>query len=336
MNILKLNIWSACILCLVLVATVQNTYSQTHGVSEILLKSEERFNTDSNIVLTSNDPECFFLSSSQDTKFCKTMSDELPREFYIYDPRNSENNDLLPLMIVLHGGGDYALNFMEYSGFKEQAYKHKFLLIFPQGAQYKDKLSTGWNTENDGIDDVTFIENLINWAYQNERIKRNEVYISGFSNGGFMAYHLACNLNISIAGIASVAGLMGNHTFNSCAPTYSIPIIHIHGKEDNIILIEGSNYYVPLEDVGERAGVISFWRSRNKCSEHRRKKLNNKINGIVSIDKWTGCAKNVEMEYYIFQDYGHKWSSFKGGLDTSQIIWDFLKRFDFGGLKTGF
>ena len=90
---------------------------------------------------------------------------------------------------------------MRYSGFKEHADRDTFIVIYPQGYFYGDKGTTGWNTESEGVNDVAFIESVIDWVGRNYNTQLSEVYATGFSNGGFMSYHLACNLSAKIAAI---------------------------------------------------------------------------------------------------------------------------------------
>mgnify|MGYP003333016272 FL=1 len=162
---------------------------------------------------------------------------------------------------------------MRYSGFKEQADKDTFIVIYPQGLFYGDKSTTGWNTESEGINDVAFIESIIDWLGRNYNAQLNEVYVTGFSNGGFMSYHLACNLSEKIAAIAPVAGLMGNYTYDTCSPLHPMPLIHIHGKQDQTISIDGSYYYRALEESRASAGVMTLWQAYNQCTEFRHERV---------------------------------------------------------------
>jgi Poly(3-hydroxybutyrate) depolymerase len=158
-------------------------------------------------------PSCSNYSSIENTQYCSFTKDGLTREFYIYVPSSySEYISPVSVLFSLHGGGDYAETNMQYSGFKEHADTDTFILIYPQGSYYEDKGTTGWNTEEDGVNDVAFIESIIDWTGNNYNVQLNEVYAAGFSNGGFMAYHLACNLSAKNAAIAPVAGFMGNIT----------------------------------------------------------------------------------------------------------------------------
>ena len=61
------------------------------------------------------------------------------------------------------------------------------------------------------------------------------------SNGGFMSYHLACNLSSKIAAIASVTGSMSKQTYESCSPEHPTPVLQIHGTLDGTVPFDGNS-----------------------------------------------------------------------------------------------
>ena len=92
----------------------------------------------------------------------------------------------------------------------------------------------GW-TNSSTTDDVDFISSLIDWAADNYNVDLNRVYSTGMSNGGYMSYHLACNLSEKVAAIASVTGSMTPDTYNDCSPNHPTAIMQIHGDVDTVV-----------------------------------------------------------------------------------------------------
>ena len=284
-------------------------------------------------------PSCSNYSSIENTQYCSFTKDGLTREFYIYVPSGySEYISPVSVLFSLHGGGDYAETNMQYSGFKEHADTDTFILIYPQGSYYEDKGTTGWNTEEGGVNDVAFIESIIDWIGDNYNVQLNEVYAAGFSNGGFMAYHLACYLSAKIAAIAPVAGLMGNYTYNTCSPLHPTPLAHIHGLQDDVISINGGDYHRPLEDNGDTTGVITYWQDYNQCTEFSQEVLYDGEDNIGTFNKWANCSNGADINYWIITNQGHEWNENDkgeaGSFDTSQTLWNFLKQFDMNGFKS--
>ena len=304
------------------------------GMAYKNLKSSELDDQTPNVTSNLSAPSCYSYAAIENTQYCSIIKDKLTREFYIYIPSSySEYISPIPILFSLHGGGDYAEYNMRYSGFKEHADKDTFIVIYPQGFFYGDKGTTGWNTESEGINDVAFIESIIDWVGRNYNVRLEEVYVTGFSNGGFMSYHLACNLSEKIAAIAPVSGLMGDYTYDTCSPLHPTPLIHIHGKQDQTIPVDGSYYYRALEESRASAGVMTLWQVYNQCTDfsHERFYDDDRIE-LGVLKKWTNCLHRADINYWIISSQGHEWDG-SNAFDTSQTVWNFLKNFDIDGAK---
>ena len=81
-------------------------------------------------------------------------------------------------------------------------------------------------------DDVGFTEALIAALAAEYNIDLKRVYATGHSNGGYLSFQLACQLNNKIAAIASVSGSMTPETFDNCNPERPTPILQIHGTAE--------------------------------------------------------------------------------------------------------
>ena len=179
-------------------------------------------------------------SGYANTLYCTTKRQNVDREFYIYLPNGIDlSNSQVPLLFSLHGYTSRALWNMGYSGFQSLADRDKFIAIYPQGTILPSTGETHWNvggwTYGSPTDDVDFISSLIDWAYSEFKIDRSRVYSTGMSNGGYMSYHLACNLSSKIASVASVTGSMTPETYNSCSPNHPTAVMQIHGDVDTVV-----------------------------------------------------------------------------------------------------
>ena len=299
----------------------------------VLLSARRNTSSESELIT----PSCTDDTPYSNTKYCSFILNGFRREFYVYLPSSySEDDDSLPVLLSLHGGGDYAEFNMQYTNFSAIAESDSFITIFPQGYFYGSKATTGWNTEGDGVDDVFFIEKIIDWIGGTHNVELKEVYVAGFSNGGFMAYHLACNLSEKIAAIASVSGLMGNHTYETCSPVHPMPVMHIHGRLDDIIPLSGSVNFVPLEETQVSSGVVALWQDFNGCESFVQESLLSKGGLNVGIEsKHTNCLNDTEIIYKILSNQKHEW--FGGSkvdydsFDSTEVIWNFLRDYDIKG-----
>lgn len=102
----------------------------------------------------------------------------------------------VPLVLVLHGGGN-AVNAEQMTGFTEKARKEGFIVACPEGTgRLKDKLLT-WNAGHccgyamkRNVDDVGFVNALIDTLVQSYPADTRRIYATGMSNGGMMTHRL--------------------------------------------------------------------------------------------------------------------------------------------------
>jgi polyhydroxybutyrate depolymerase len=58
-------------------------------------------------------------------------------------------------------------------------------------------------------DDVAYFDRLIDIMLKTYPVDRNRIYVSGYSNGGYMTYRLACELSHRIRAVAPFAASLG-------------------------------------------------------------------------------------------------------------------------------
>ncbi|MEN9643843.1 MAG: hypothetical protein RL238_512 [Actinomycetota bacterium] len=86
------------------------------------------------------------------------------------------------------------------------------------------------------VDDVAFIDALIDEMMADHHIDADRVYVVGHSNGGFMAYPLACELSDRIAAVGLQAGGL---MVDTCAPERPVSLLHVHGRDDTNVPLDG-------------------------------------------------------------------------------------------------
>ena len=125
----------------------------------VLLSARRNISSESELI----SPSCTDDTPYRNTKYCSFILNGFRREFYVFFLRVTQKMAILYLCYWAHGGGDYAEFNMQYTNFSANAESDSFITIFPQGYFYGNKATTGWNTEGDGVDDVIFIEKIIDW-----------------------------------------------------------------------------------------------------------------------------------------------------------------------------
>jgi polyhydroxybutyrate depolymerase len=273
-----------------------------------------------------------------DTNLCNFEHKGLARSFYIHVPADIEQLEKIPLLFTLHGFGSSAERIMGYSNFKSIADKNNFIVIFPQGAPFKTVLSSasshwnsgGWTVGSD-VDDVDFINTIIDWITGEYNIDQERIYSTGMSNGGFMSYHLACNISARIAAIASVTGSMTEQTFEDCDPIHPTPILQIHGAQDRTVPYIG-NSALGMESIPDS---LSYWAKFNACDSEPVVAIADFFVESYSIEYWSyeNCLNNTQVDLIFHSTMGHFWPSIDShSISASEDIWSFLSKYNIYGL----
>lgn len=185
----------------------------------------------------------------------------ITRTYSFYVPASYVPGQAVPLVLNLHG---YTSNGSEqsiYGNFKPIADTANFIVVHPDGTIDQTTSQRYWNFGIFGstVDDLGFLEALIDTISAHYTINPNRVYSTGMSNGGYMSYYLACQSN-KFAAVGSVTGSMSVPMYNSCTPSNPIPIIQIHGTNDPTVPYSGNSTSKAVEDV------VLFWADKNACN----------------------------------------------------------------------
>ena len=259
--------------------------------------------------------------------------------YYLIQPSHPEAEGQSSIILNLHGYGSNALAQMEYTGLNNytNSKENNFILIHPQGAPLNTALTSSTSHWNSGawtigstVDDVDFIDTIINLVSEKYDINVNRIYSTGMSNGGFMSYHLACNLSSKIAAIASVTGSMSKQTLESCNPEHPTPVLQIHGTLDGTVPFDG-NSAIGMEPIEK---VMTYWQEYNSCDVEPLISVTDFFELGSSVEHWQyfNCLNNVQVELYKIDGMWHTWpQEDRFGISASQTIWDFFNTYDLNG-----
>ncbi|MNU89334.1 Prolyl oligopeptidase family protein [compost metagenome] len=164
-----------------------------------------------------------------------------------------------------------------------------------------------WNYGNvlgSTVDDIGFLEALVDTISAHYSINPNRVYSTGASNGGFMCYALACQSN-RFAAIAAVTGSMSVNMYNACNPSYPIPTMHIHGTSDQINPYTGNSTMKGIEEV------TAFWVDQNNCNPTpvMTPVANSNVTDNATAERYlyAGGTEGHTVELFKITGGGHTW-----------------------------
>ena len=168
------------------------------------------------------------------------MFDGVERAYTFYVPTSGNSGTSpQPVVIALHGGYGTANHMRDYTEFNLDAEREGFVVVYPAG---KDR---AWNaghccgvSQQEQVDDVGFIEAVIDVLASETCVDQRRIYATGISNGSMMVHRLACE-STRIAAIAGVGGQLADTTIAGCNPGRRIPVLHIHGTADGCAVFDG-------------------------------------------------------------------------------------------------
>lgn len=244
-----------------------------------------------------------------------------------------------PLLVALHGGTGSATQFADNSDFDALAESNGFLVGYPEGVGIAggDSIRT-WNAGNccgpaakRRVDDVAFIGELIAGLKGEYPIDPNRVFATGHSNGGMLAYRLACELADQVVAVGVQSASL---EIDQCAPSKPVSLLHIHGSADRNVPIQGGEGDRSLSgnSFNRPAAGVRAVATADDCPGVQRPKVPGRPD--LTIELWNPCRDNTAVELVVIEGASHAWMGHPGrsrlvgepyaAFDSTYEIWSFL------------
>ncbi|MFD0689366.1 alpha/beta hydrolase family esterase [Actinomadura fibrosa] len=181
------------------------------------------------------------------------------RPYLLRTPQNRRAAGPLPLIVALHGGLNDPAYVERQSGLDALADSGRYAVAYPEGLLGTwNAGACCWFARWGGVDDVAFLDKLIDTLVRQGVADPSRVFLTGFSNGGGMAYRYACERSDKIAGIAVVSGALAI----GCAPKKPVSVLAFHGTWDPSVPYTGggnmdADVHFPFIAVQL---LMEFWR----------------------------------------------------------------------------
>ncbi len=251
-------------------------------------------------------------------------------------PDGADPKQPLPLVLVLHGYGASGLFQSVYFRLDKLVEEKKFLLIAPDGMP-TDKGTRFWAAadgccESGGkkVDDVRWLTGLVDEVASVWSVDRKRIFVVGHSNGGAMAYRLACEPTHPFAAAFLLApAFFQEHT--KCAPTQAISIRHVHGTADETVAYGGGTISLlgPALSYVSATKAVDAFAKFNGCGASPdlaapALDLDLDLPGAeTKITRYPGCRDGVATELLSIE--GGKHVPLNLTPDLGRQIWSFLE-----------
>jgi polyhydroxybutyrate depolymerase len=272
----------------------------------------------------------FIITNSVLAQTSKTMEfDGLTRKYLEYVPSSYDGTQPFPIVLCLHGLGDNMDNFFSI-GMNYVADTANFIVLTPEAVP-DPNFGNAWNSGasysgivlNPDVDDVGFLGALIDTLIENYNVSVNNIFVMGFSMGGFMTNRLACELIHRFKAAASVAGTMVASFSGS--PASAIPFCHFHGTADATVAYVNNYYGNDAEEL------VDYWVNIDNCDT---------IPVIDTIPDYANDGKTVVhftypngdsytgVEFYKVIGGDHEWLYLPNNdISYTFKIWEFFRKY---------
>lgn len=274
------------------------------------------------------------------------------RNYHMYLPENVIN---APIVILLHGNrsdNDELMGFTNakapYKAWEDIARQADIILAVPNGTNGPSG-HRGWNdcrddaSGNPVVNDVLFIDNLIDFILNEHRADASKVFALGTSNGGHMAMRLAQEIPNKLTAFSAIVASnpVNSQCINSTSP---ISALFMNGTEDPINPYVGGEMSSNRGEVFSGQETIDYWINRNQTD------TTPTVTDLADIDVEDGCTvkkyvyangtNNTEVAFYEIIGGGHTEPSiserysnlFKvvvkeqnGDIEMATEVWNFFK-----------
>ncbi len=233
----------------------------------------------------------------------------IPRTTILHVPAGYDPAAGTMLVLNFHGFTNNALEQEVISRMDKSSDSHGYVVGYPEG------VATSWNAGDccgtawvDAVDDVQFVRDLLARLESDYCIDPRRVYATGYSNGGFLAYRLACEMADTFAAIAPVAGQLGIPP-EQCKPSRPVPVLEFHGSSDPIVPYTGGTPIIPV-NIGPVLAFrsvqesLQFWIDHNGCLSGPTTIYQH---GDATCTAWGTCKGQGDVVHCKIDQGGHTW-----------------------------
>ena len=213
-----------------------------------------------------------------------------------------------PLLILLHSASTSGAHQENYMKLGPVAKKNGIIYIAPdgmtnpEGKRFWNAAKSCCNRYKEEVDDVAYINSLIDEINKKTPVDPKRIYLIGHSNGAFMSFTFACKTN-KVAAIVAIAGAMDQSP--DCTPSTPVSLLNIHGTADKTIKVTGGSMndspYTSAKSTVTRIALA------NKCSSPAitKKDFEPTIKGPETTVFNYSCESHTHLQYWKIANGSH-------------------------------
>jgi len=245
------------------------------------------------------------------------------RTFDYYVPPSYDGSEAVPVVLSFHGLGGDPAGHQLLTRLAFLAEIEGFIAVFPASTTLEGdheslpalpNANKQWNIGLprslqyfEDVDDVGFVEAIIDYLTGKYNIDKTQVFATGFSNGAMFSYYLAAKIPDKIAGIGAVGAGTPLNLAEMKDELKPVPVIIIMGTEDPIVPYEGREgsfmsaeataaFWVEINGINNEPEVVYLDQTKDDPTRIKR-------------TSWTEGIDGTAVILYTVEGGGHTWPS---------------------------
>jgi len=226
------------------------------------------------------------------------LVDGRKRTYAVAVPRT--RGPLQGIVMLLHGGGreQTGARFAEAVRWEQAIGNLSVVSVYPDGRQGLFQAGACCGRRPEGSHDVRFLTKVLDHVRRRWALQEAFAVAVGFSNGGFMAYRLACERAGRFAAVVAIAATRVSRT---CRPRRPVSVLHVHARDDRRVPLAGP--VLGLEWVPTPLATVTQWRRFNRCTRDRTR-MERTLVLVISTER---CRSGTSVRLVLISGAGHSW-----------------------------
>lgn len=277
----------------------------------------------------------------------QVVSEGDSRSYLVYVPKSYDGTNVVPVLVVLHGGGGSAEFASKVYEWPELSEREGCLIVFPEAtAEDPTRLASVRENPriwNDGstrsavarrnVDDIGYLAAVLDDVQTDFVSDAERVFVTGFSNGASMSFRVGIELSDRIAAIAPVSGHL---CLKDPRPVRAVSMLYIIGLADPLNPMAGGPTRTPWGHVRQKPSVmdsILTWVRLIEAAEQP--EVIHEADGVRRVRYGPGRTGR-EVQLCTIEGQGHEWPGARrtlpriisgpqtDKLNATQVVWDFF------------
>ncbi|MEO7424103.1 MAG: PHB depolymerase family esterase [Fibrobacteria bacterium] len=217
-----------------------------------------------------------------------------------------------PLVFFIHGANGSGAGLQSETKANTTADREKFIAAFPSATSNG---ATGTWDDMMGTGNFPFFLAVIDTLAARYQIDRNRIYMTGFSQGGFISFQAGCMFSDVFAAIAPVSGHVSTTT---CAIKRPVPVFMTFGASEGAAsFLKDLDLWLKLDKCPSTSTIVRPYPASNPNSK------------AVRVG-YGPCESGSSVVMDSIQGQGHQWPS-TNNLNQADEVWNFFKQYSLTG-----